>query len=68
MGFKWIDTEEIALALLDRFPNLDPLSVRFTDLHKWVIDLPDFEDNPSLSSEKNLEAIQMEWYNEYNQQ
>jgi FeS assembly protein IscX len=68
MGLKWTDTEDIAIALLERFPNLDPLSVRFTDLHKWIIDLPDFDDDPNLSNEKKLESIQMSWLEEYNQQ
>jgi FeS assembly protein IscX len=62
---KWIDTEDIALALLEKFPDLDPLSIRFTDLYKWVIELEGFDDDPKNSNEKKLEAIQMAWYEEH---
>jgi FeS assembly protein IscX len=62
---KWTDTEEIALLLAERFPETDPLSVRFTDLHRWVCELPGFEDDPKASNEKKLEAIQMAWLEEY---
>ena len=62
---RWRDAEDIALALLERFPELDPLSVRFTDLRRWVSELPGFEDDPSASSETILEAIQMAWLDEY---
>lgn len=61
----WIDSEDIALLLADKFPELDPLSVRFTDLHEWVCRLPDFSDNPASSNERKLEAIQMAWLEEY---
>ena len=61
----WSDTEEIALALIERHPAVDPLSVRFTELHRWVTELPDFTDDPAKSSEKVLEAIQMAWYEEW---
>ena len=61
---KWTDTVEIALALVARFPDVDPLSVRFTDLHKWATELPGFADDPNKSNEKTLEAIQMAWLNE----
>jgi FeS assembly protein IscX len=60
----WNDTEDIAIALADKFPGLDPLTVRFTDLHKWVIALPDFADDPAKSNEGILEAIQMAWVEE----
>ncbi|MFO0838168.1 MAG: Fe-S cluster assembly protein IscX [Phycisphaerae bacterium] len=60
----WIDTEDIALALLARFPEMDPLSVRFTDLHQWVCELPEFGDDPKASNERKLEAIQMAWLEE----
>ena len=60
----WTDTVEIGLALHDKFPDTDPLSVRFTDLHQWVRDLPNFEGDPGRSSEKILEAIQMAWLGE----
>jgi FeS assembly protein IscX len=62
---KWTDCEEIGIALLERFPDIDPLTVRFTDLHRWVCDLDGFDDNPEASSEGKLEAIQMAWYEEY---
>ncbi len=61
----WRDTEDIAIALAERFPDLDPLTVRFTDLHKWVTELPEFSDDPKGSSEKALESIQMAWLDEY---
>jgi len=62
---KWTDSEDIALALLERFPDLDPLTVRFTDLHRWVCALEGFDDSPEASSEGKLEAIQMAWLDEY---
>jgi FeS assembly protein IscX len=62
---KWSDIEDIAIALSEKFPDLDPLSVRFTDLHQWVCDLPDFGDDPKASNEKKLEAIQMAWVEEW---
>ena len=65
MGLGWSDTFEIGYQLFERFPDLDPLSVRFTDLHQWVTELPDFEDDPKSSNEKLLEAIQMAWLEEY---
>lgn len=64
MKLTWNDTEDIAIALADKFPGLDPLTVRFTDLHKWVIGLPDFADDPAKSNEGILEAIQMAWVEE----
>ncbi|PYM43243.1 MAG: Fe-S assembly protein IscX [Candidatus Rokuibacteriota bacterium] len=60
----WRDTEDIAIALTERFPDLDPLTVRFTDLHQWVTELPGFGDDPRASNEKILEAIQMAWLDE----
>ncbi len=65
MGLKWSDAEEIGIQLAEKFPGLDPLTVRFTDLHRSVIELPDFEDDPKASSEGKLEAIQMAWLEEY---
>lgn len=62
---KWTDLEDIALALLEKHPDVDPLTVRFTDLHKWVMQLPGFDDDAKNSNEKKLEAIQMTWYEEY---
>ncbi|HEY9186649.1 MAG TPA: Fe-S cluster assembly protein IscX [Ignavibacteria bacterium] len=62
---KWDDVEDIALMLIEKYPDIDPLSIRFTDLHKWVIELDGFDDDPANSNEKKLEAIQMAWYEEY---
>jgi FeS assembly protein IscX len=61
----WRDAEDIAIALSERFPETDPLAVRFTDLHRWVTELPGFADDPKASNEKLLEAIQMAWHDEY---
>lgn len=65
LTFDWDDHVEIGIQLADRFPNLDPLTVRFTDLHKWVTDLPGFNGDPKLSNEGKLEAIQMAWHEEF---
>ena len=62
---KWTDSEDIALALFERFPDVDPLTVRFTDLLHWVCEIGDFDDDPSASDEGKLEAIQMAWLEEY---
>jgi len=67
MPLYWKDHEDIALALLERYPDTDPLTVRFTDLHQWVIALPSFRDDPKKSNEGILEAIQMAWYEEYSE-
>jgi FeS assembly protein IscX len=61
----WTSTEDIAIALSDKFPDTDPLTVRFTDLHKWVMALNGFSDDARNSNEKKLEAIQMAWYEEW---
>ena len=61
---KWKDVREIAIALAERHPDVDPLAVRFTDLHRWVRELPGFADDPTRSNEKVLEAIQMTWLDE----
>lgn len=61
---KWTDTYDIATALVDAHPEVDPQTVRFTDLHRWVLALPGFDDAPDRSSEKILEAIQMTWIDE----
>ena len=63
----WTDIEDIALALSEKFPGLDPLTVRFTDLHRWVTELPGFTGDPKASNEARLEAIQMAWYAEWNE-
>ena len=61
---RWTDVEEIAIALLEEHPDVDPLKVRFTDLHRWVTELEDFDDDPARSGEKILEAIQTAWIDE----
>jgi len=61
---KWTDTIRIAEELIDQHPDVDPLTIRFTDLHRWVCALDDFDDDPSRSNEKILEAIQMAWIDE----
>ena len=61
---KWTDSRDIAIALAERFPDTDPKSIRFTDLHRWVLELPGFDDDPKHSGEKILEAIQMAWIDE----
>ena len=60
--FDWDNTEDIAIALTDKYPDTDPLTVRFTDMRKWIVDLEDFEGKPEASNESKLEAIQMAWY------
>jgi FeS assembly protein IscX len=61
---KWTDILDIAIALAERHPDIDPASVRFTDLHRWVIELEGFDDDPKRSGEKVLEAIQGAWIDE----
>ncbi len=61
MRLTWDDVEDIADALIDAHPDVDPLTVRFTDLHKWIIALPGFADDPKASTEGKLERIQMAW-------
>jgi FeS assembly protein IscX len=60
----WRDADDIAIALSERFPDTDPLTVRFTDLHRWVTELPGFSDDPKGSNEGILERIQMAWVEE----
>ena len=62
---KWIDAEDIAIALSEKFPGVDPLTLRFTDLRERVLALDDFDDDAKKSNEPKLEAIQMAWYEEY---
>ena len=62
---KWNNSEDIGIALSEKFPDIDPLTVRFTDLHRYVTELPGFGDDPKASNEKILEAIQMAWLDEY---
>jgi FeS assembly protein IscX len=60
----WTDAEEIGIRLAEKFPGLDPLTVRFTDLHRYVVELEGFADDPAKSNEGRLEAIQMAWQEE----
>ncbi len=64
----WEDAEDLGIQLLEAHPGLDPLTVRFTDLHRYVTELPDFKDDPSKSNEGKLEAIQMAWHEEFQDQ
>ncbi len=64
MQLKWTDSLEIAIALDEAHPEVDPQYVRFTDLHAWICALEEFEDDPESSNEKILEAIQMAWLDE----
>jgi len=61
----WQNIEDIAIGLADRFPETDPLTVRFTDLYRWILELEDFDDDPKASNEKKLEAVQMSWHEEW---
>jgi FeS assembly protein IscX len=60
----WTDVREIAIQLAEKHPDVDPLGVRFTDLHRWVTELPEFSSDPKKSNEQILEAIQMAWIDE----
>ena len=62
---KWLDAEDIGIALTEKFPDTDPLTVRFTDLREKVMQLEEFDDDPKASNEPKLEAIQMAWYEEW---
>jgi len=64
MSLKWIDTLDVAIALDEAHPDVDPRYVRFTDLHDWVCELEEFDDDPKHSGEKILEAIQAAWIEE----
>ena len=61
---KWTDSLDIAIELAEAHPEIDPRTIRFTDLHGWVMELPEFDDEPEHSGEKILEAIQMAWIDE----
>jgi len=63
--FKWTDIEDIGIALQEKFPDVDPLTVRFTDLRQWICELEEFDDDPHASNEAKLEAVQMAWLEEY---
>lgn len=64
MTLKWTDTLEVAIALEEKHPDIDPLSVRFTDLMAWIMALEDFDDEEDHCGEKILEAVQMAWIDE----
>ena len=64
MKLKWSDTIDIAILLEEKHPDKDNVNLRFTDPHKWILELEDFEDEPEASNEKILEAIQMAWIDE----
>lgn len=61
---RWTDVQDIAIELEERHPEADNVNLRFTDLHRWVMELPDFADDPNRSNEKILEAIQAAWIDE----
>lgn len=65
MKLSWNDAEDIGIALQEKYPETDPLTVRFTDLHRWVTELEEFGDDPKASNEGKLEAIQMAWLEEH---
>ncbi len=64
-GLTWDHTEDIALSLFEVHPDTDPTHIRYTDLHQWITELPNFKDDPKASTEGKLEAIQMAWVEEY---
>jgi FeS assembly protein IscX len=64
MTMKWTDTREIAIALSEAHPDVDPTRVNFVDLRNWVLALDGFDDDPKRSGEKILEAIQAAWIEE----
>ena len=66
MALNWTDSRQIGELLFEKYDTLNPLTVRFTDMHRWVLDLEDFEGSPEKSNEKILESIQMAWYQEWN--
>lgn len=61
---KWTDITAIAEALYDKYPDIDPMTIRFTDLHNWIVDLEEFDDDHTRGGEKVLEAIQQAWIDE----
>ena len=68
MKLTWDQAENIGIALFEKFPDVDPVYVRYTDMHKWITELEDFDDDPMKSTEGKLEAIQMAWLEEYRDQ
>ncbi|MBC8214806.1 MAG: Fe-S cluster assembly protein IscX [Candidatus Marinimicrobia bacterium] len=67
MKLTWQDKEDLGFELSEKYPDINPLTVRFTDLHKMIIELNDFSDDPKKSSEGILESIQMIWYEEWSE-
>ncbi len=65
MSLRWTDVHAIGEILYDRFPEMDPLTVRFTDMFQWVQEIPEFSDDPDRCGERVLEAIQMAWLGEW---
>ena len=65
MELSWDDAEDIGIELAEKFPDKNPLEIRFTDLHRYVVELAGFSDDPKMSNESKLEAIQMAWYEEF---
>lgn len=65
MKLTWANLDDIGLALYEKFPEQDPTNIRFTDLHKWITELEDFDDDPMKSNEAKLERIQSAWLEEY---
>lgn len=65
MKLKWIDSLELALALLEKYPDIDPEKISFFDLRQWILELEEFDDDPQCCGEKILEAIQAAWIEEY---
>ena len=66
-NLTWSDIDNIALAIYDKYPEQNPATIRFTDLHKWITELDGFSDDPKKSNEAKLEAIQMAWIDEYSE-
>ncbi|HJL61241.1 MAG TPA: Fe-S cluster assembly protein IscX [Pseudomonadales bacterium] len=64
MSLRWTDVNDIAIELVEAYPDVDAVTIRFTDLHRWVMELPGFDDDPNHSGEKVLEAIQAAWIEE----
>jgi FeS assembly protein IscX len=64
VGLRWDDTNDIAFALIDEHPDADPLDLNFVELHQWVVDLPEFDDDPEDATEGKLEAIVLAWHDQ----
>ena len=65
LELTWDNAEDIGILLAEKHPDVDPLTVRFTDLHRYVTELAEFKDDPKKSNEGKLEAIQMAWHEEF---